>query len=130
MAIETKRKKSERKKKEGNAIFNDTINRFLLRLYGVRHNMVKDHSVREETRTCHYVGYSFGLTARVLLHPPSHRQDSTYNGLCYASRGPSARIEPQPSAFQTIALDYASSDFYNYREHDIWRVRHCQLLFN
>ena len=27
------------------------------------------------------------LAARVLLYAPSHRQDSTYHGLCYTSRG-------------------------------------------
>ena len=58
---------------------------FILRLYGVRH-MVKDHSVREET-CCRHLGYSFRLIARVLLYAPSHRQDSTYHGLCYTSRG-------------------------------------------
>ena len=42
--------------------------------------------VREETRCCH-IGCSFRLTARVLLYAPSHRQDSTYHGLCYTSRG-------------------------------------------
>ena len=40
--------------------------------------------VRKETRRCH-IGYSFRLTARVLLYAPSHRQDSTYHGLCYTS---------------------------------------------
>ena len=48
--------------------------------------MVKDHSAREETRFSH-MGYSFRLAARVLLYAPSHRQDSTYHGLCYTSRG-------------------------------------------
>ena len=33
------------------------------------------------------LGYSFRLGARVLLYAPSHRQDSTYHGLCYTSRG-------------------------------------------
>ena len=33
------------------------------------------------------MGYSFQLTARVLLYPPSRRQDSTYHSLCYTSRG-------------------------------------------
>ena len=33
------------------------------------------------------MGYSFRLTARVLLYALSHRQDSTYYGLCYTSRG-------------------------------------------
>ena len=42
--------------------------------------------VRKETR-CHHIGYSYRLTAWVLLYAPSHRQDSTYHGLCYTSRG-------------------------------------------
>ena len=42
--------------------------------------------VRKETCSRH-IGYSFRLTARVLLYAPSHRQDSTYHGLCYTSRG-------------------------------------------
>ena len=37
--------------------------------------------VRKETR------YSYRLTARVLLYASSHRQDNTYHGLCYTSRG-------------------------------------------
>ena len=41
---------------------------------------------RKESR-CRHIGYSFRLTARVLLYAPSHRQDSTYHGLCYTSRG-------------------------------------------
>ena len=42
--------------------------------------------VRKETR-CRHMGYSYRLTARVLLYAPSHRQDITYHGLCYTSRG-------------------------------------------
>ena len=42
--------------------------------------------VRKETR-CRHMGYSYRLTARVLLYAPSHRQDNTYHGLCYTSRG-------------------------------------------
>ena len=34
-------------RKEGNALFNDALNTFYLRLYGVRH-MVKDHSDSEK----------------------------------------------------------------------------------
>ena len=41
--------------------------------------------VRKETR-CH-MGYSFRLTARIILYAPSHRQDNTYHILCYTSRG-------------------------------------------
>ena len=40
--------------------------------------------VRKETRCCH-IGYSYRLTARVLLYASSHRQDNTYHGLCYTS---------------------------------------------
>ena len=42
--------------------------------------------VRKETR-CRHIGYSYRLTARVLLYAPSHRQDNTYHGLYYTSRG-------------------------------------------
>ena len=42
--------------------------------------------VRKETR-CRHIGYSYRLTARVLLYAPSHRQDNTYLSLCYTSRG-------------------------------------------
>ena len=42
--------------------------------------------VRKETG-CRHIGYSFRLTARVLLYAPFHRQDSTYHGPCYTSRG-------------------------------------------
>ena len=42
--------------------------------------------VRKETH-CRHIGYSYQLTARVLLYAPSHTQDNTYHGLCYTSRG-------------------------------------------
>ena len=38
-------------RKEGNVLFNDTLNTFYLRLYGVGH-MVKDHSDSEREETC------------------------------------------------------------------------------
>ena len=37
----------EEGRKEGNILFNDALNTFYLRLYGVRH-MVKDHSDSEK----------------------------------------------------------------------------------
>ena len=39
--------------------------------------------VRKET-CCHHTGYSYRLTARVLLYAPSHRQDITYHSLSFA----------------------------------------------
>ena len=72
-------------RKEGNILFNDALNTFYLQLYGVGH-MVKDHSDSERGNPLPPHGYSFRLTARVLLYAPSYRQDSTYHGLCYTSR--------------------------------------------
>ena len=71
---------SKRKKEEGNVLFNDALNTFYLRLYGVRH-MVKDDSDRREETRCRHMGYSFVLAARVLLYASSYRQDNTYHGL-------------------------------------------------
>ena len=42
--------------------------------------------VRNETR-CRHIGYSYRLAAMVILYAPSHRQDNTYHGLYYTSRG-------------------------------------------
>ena len=60
-------------RKEGNVLFNDALNTFYLRLYGVRH-MVKGHSIAREETHFRHIGYSFRLAARVLLYASSHRQ--------------------------------------------------------
>ena len=72
-------------RKEGNVLFNDALKTFYLRLYGIKH-MVKDHSdsLKGNPLPLHVLLF---LTARVLLYVSSHRQDSTYHGLCYTSRG-------------------------------------------
>ena len=44
--------------------------------------MVKDHSDRQETH-----GLLFTISNKGSLYAPSHRQDNTYHGLCYTSRG-------------------------------------------
>ena len=49
--------------------------------------MVKDHTDTEKGNPLRRIGYSYRLTARVLLYALSHRQDNTYHGLCYTSRG-------------------------------------------
>ena len=66
------------KKEEGNILFNDALNTFNLRLYGVRH-MVKDHSdsKRGNPLPPHRLVY-FRLAVRVLLYASSHIQDNTY----------------------------------------------------
>ena len=45
-------------RKEGNALFNDALNTFYLRLYGVNIWLRTILIVRKETR-CHHIGYSF-----------------------------------------------------------------------
>ena len=50
--------------------------------------MVKDHSDSEKRKPAAATYATLlRLTARVLLYAPSHRQDNTYHGLCYTSRG-------------------------------------------
>ena len=56
------------------------------RLYGVGH-MVKDHSYSKRGNPLPPHGLLFPISTSVLLYAPSHRQDSTYHGLCYTSRG-------------------------------------------
>ena len=56
---------------------------------------------REETR-CRHIGYSFRLAARVILYAPSHRQDSTYHGLCYTSRGALAKTRNSSMGVHTM----------------------------
>ena len=51
--------------------------------------------MREGT-CCRHIGYSFRLAARVLLYASSHRQDNTYHGLCYTSRGALAGTRNSP----------------------------------
>ena len=75
------------RERERSVLFNDALNTFFI--YGYMASDIWLRTiliVREETR-CRHIGYSFRLTARVLLYAPSHRQDNTYHGLCYTSRG-------------------------------------------
>ena len=74
----------KRRRKEGNILFNDALNTFYLRLYGVGH-MVKD------------MGYSLRLAARVLLYAPSHREDSTYHSLLHQSWSTSTTTHKTPT---------------------------------
>ena len=75
------------RKKEINVLFNNSLNTFYLRLYGIRH-MVKDHSDSERGNPLQPHGLLFLiLAASFFLYASSHRQDSTYHGLCYTSHG-------------------------------------------
>ena len=63
-------------------LFNDALNTFYLRLYGVGH-MVKDHSDSERGKPLPPHGLLFPITSKgsFYMHHP------TYHGLCYTSRG-------------------------------------------
>ena len=54
--------------------------------------------VRKETR-CPHIGYSFWLTARVILYAPSHREDSSYHSFCYTSRAALAGTTKQSNSY-------------------------------
>ena len=66
--------------KEGNVLFNDALNTFYLRLYGVRHG--KGPFRCRERKPAAATWATLRLATRVILYAPSHRQDSTYHGLC------------------------------------------------
>ena len=72
-------------RKEGNVLFNDTLNTFYLRLYGVRH-MVTDHSDSERGNPLLPHGLLFPVSSKGSLYASSHRHN-TYHSLCYTSHG-------------------------------------------
>ena len=59
---------------------------FILRLYGVGH-MVKDHSDSERGNPLPIHGLLFPIKQQGFFYMHHPRQDSTYHGLCYTSRG-------------------------------------------
>ena len=60
--------------KEGNVLFNDTLNTFYLRLYGVGH-MVKDHSDSERGNTLppHKLLLPISIKGFFYIHHPTDR---------------------------------------------------------
>ena len=98
--------------RERNVLFNDALNTFYLRLYGVRH-MVKDHSDSEKG------------------NPLSPHRLLLYHGLCYTSRGSLAgtrnssmkdRSDDPPHHERTLYL-WATS-----RSHMTWMLSHSGLF--
>ena len=69
-----------------NVLFNDALNTFYLRLYGVGH-MVKDHSDSERENPLPPHGLLFPIISKGSFICTVPQQDSTYHGLCYTSRG-------------------------------------------
>ena len=78
------------------------------------------------------MGYSFRLTTRVLLYAPSHRQDSTYHGLCYTSRGALAGTRNtihNKTKFEQIIIMYISHSITKYVTIRYTLTIACILLF-
>ena len=71
-------------RKEGNVLFNDVLNTLFLFTVIWRRTYGKG-PFRNPLQPI--MGYSVRLATMVILYTPSHRQDSTYHGLCYISRG-------------------------------------------
>ena len=72
------------RERERNVLFNDALNTFYLRLYGVRH-MVKDHSDSEKGNPLppHRLLLSMNSKGSFICTIPQ----TGYHGLCYTSRG-------------------------------------------
>ena len=67
--------------KEGHVLFNDALNTFYLRLYGVRpFDSEKGNPLPPHTLL-------LSINSKGSFICTTHRQDNTYHGLCYTSRG-------------------------------------------
>ena len=90
--------------------------------------------VRKETR-CRHIGYSYRLTARVILYAPSHRQDNTYHGHCYTSRGALAGTEGIKEMFYLTThsthfiYGYMASEYSQISTKEETRCRHMGYSF-
>ena len=90
--------------------------------------------VRKETR-CHHIGYSYRLTARVLLYAPSHRQDCTYHSLCYTSRGAlagmrnSSRGSPHEGSIRRPIATMSECSYHGATSHSPLENSQVQLVY-
>ena len=107
--------------RERNVLFNDALNTFYLRLYGVRH-MVKDHSDSEKGTCCNHIGYSFRLTARVLLYAPSHRIAHTMAFVAPVVEHHERTLLPR----SYISLLPKANSFS--LDHELFRLLHCIII--
>ena len=74
------------RERDRNVLFNDALNTFYLRLYGIR-LIVTDHSDSDKGNPLLPYRLLLSINSKVLLYAPSHKQDNTYHGLCYTSHG-------------------------------------------
>ena len=69
------------RRKEGHVLFNDTLNTFYLRLYGVKH-MVKDHSDSERENPLPPHGLLFRISSKGSFICIIPQTDNTYYSHC------------------------------------------------
>ena len=124
-------------RKEGNVLFNDALNTFYLRLYGVRH-MVKDHSDSERGNLLPPHRLLFPISSKGSFICIIPRQDNTYHSLCYTSRGalagtrnssmdPPWRIDPMTHRTMSERSYHGATS----RSSFLWRFIHsCTDSFN
>ena len=99
------------RERERNVLFNDALNTFYLRLYGVRH-MVKDHSDSEKGNPLPAHRLLLSINSKVFfIYAPSHRQDNPYHGLCYTSCGALTGTRKIAQFLQISARDVTCGKF-------------------
>ena len=75
-------------------------------IYGyMASDMVKDHSDNEKGNPLPPHRLLFPISSKVILYAPSHRQDNTYHGLCYTSRGALAGTRNNAMGFRIESLE-------------------------
>ena len=74
------------KERERNVLFNDALNTFYLRLYGIGH-MVKDYSDSERGNLLPPHGLLVPISCKGSFICTITQTGSTYHSLCYTSRG-------------------------------------------
>ena len=72
-------------KRRKKTLFNHALNTFYLWLYGIGH-IIKDLPDSERGNLLLPHGLLFLISSKGSFYAPSHRQNSTYHGLCYTSR--------------------------------------------
>ena len=78
---------SRQGRKEGNVLFNNTLNTLLFTVTGHQTYKVKENLDSERRNPLQPHRILFPINSKGFLYAPSHRQDSTYHSLCYTSRG-------------------------------------------
>ena len=98
-----------------NVLFNDALNTFYLRLYGVGH-MVKDHSDSKRGNPLLPHGLLFSISSKFFLYALSHRQNNTYHAFGYTSRGALAGTRNSSmgdnACMHTYTYTYIHTDVY------------------